>query len=1115
MLAGLWLVVSAVPSAAQATAQISGTVRDGSGAVLPGATITATQTETGITRSTVSNEGGFYTLASLPLGPYKLEVMLQGFRTFVQTDVVLQVNSSPVINVTLQLGQVAETITVQGQTAQVETRSLGVSTVVATAEQIPLNGRQSTDLITLSGLAVQTATAAPYTMNTGVNISVAGATGHSVQYNLDGASHLDLYTGTNMPLPFPDTLQEFRLVTSSQEASSGGHSGASVHAVTKSGTNEFRGDAFWFGRFSELNGQDPFQPRKDGLKRNQFGGVLGGPLLRNKAFFFAGYQGTTTRQSPLPTQNFVPTAAMIAGDFSQYIANNCPGAANLGRGVFGSGVVANGRLTLPLSPAAVAIASRLPKTNNPCGAVFSGNILDEDQHQVPVRIDIPRGNNTIFGRYLLTTDKIAIPYTLTPDDLLTTSGFGRDDRAQSLAGGLTTVLSNSMVNSVRVFGNWVKTDHPGPQYFGPRDVGINAFSYVDKSVTIFVPGAFGIGTPSNFLADLHDTHSNVGFNDDLTMLRGSHQFAFGGHYMRGRLNSVSQAWSRGFNLFAPVFTGLGVADFLTGFVTDFEQRPPNPENIVQDFFGVYAQDTWQVGPKLTLNYGLRWSPFLPMQFPEGDIYTFSLEKYQQGVRSTQIPTAPPGFSYPGDAGFNDKSGMNSHWGNVEPRVGVSWDPAGDGKMAIRAGGGLANDFIRQDLHENTSTVAPFRLSIVNAGVRLDDPYATVLGGNPFPYTFDPDNPRFPTQVPFQGFFPIPPDLKTTKQYSWNVGLQRQISPALFASATYVGTYLAHTWTAIELNPALYIPGNCAAGQYGLFAPGPCSQASNVNQRRVLYLQDPVKSMNLGYLTQLDDSGDQHYNGLLLNTTWRVGRTVNLAANYTWSHCFGLPWTSLTNNGANYLHQPYQNNGPVDIDLDKGPCSSSDNFGTSIDIRHIANVTLVVNTPTFDGTWARRLGSGWTLATVVRANSGTPLTPILGFDRALNGFQAGGAQPIPQRPNQLLADTASSARGEPCTPAPCREWLNPAAYGIPDVGAFGNATVGSIRGPHFWQWDQSFARQFAVGGGRQIELRAEAFNVTNSLRLGNPIVSMSNPRFGRIVSSAGGPRIVQLAARYIF
>src|SRR5436190_1628377 len=358
VLAATGLLASATPSAAQATAQISGTVHDASGAVLPGASITATQTDTGTTRSTVANESGFYTLPSLPLGPYKL--------------------------------------------------------------------------------------------NTGVNISVAGATAHSVQYNLDGASHLDLYAGTNMPLPFPDMLQEFRLVTGNQEASSGGHAGASVNAVTKSGTNTFRGDGFWFGRFSELNGQDPFQPQKDGLKRNQFGGTVGGPLLRNKVFFFAGYQGTTTRQAPLATQSFVPTAAMRTGDFSAYLANNCPGAANLGRGVFGPGVVANGRLTLPLSPAAVAVASRLPQTNNPCGAVFSGNILHENQHQIPLRVDYQRGKNTIFARYLITTDTVAMPYSLSPNDLLTTSGNGRDDRAQSAAGGVTSVLTANLVNSVRV-----------------------------------------------------------------------------------------------------------------------------------------------------------------------------------------------------------------------------------------------------------------------------------------------------------------------------------------------------------------------------------------------------------------------------------------------------------------------------------------------------------------------------------------------------------------------------------------------------------------------------------------------------------------------------------------
>ena len=230
-------------------------------------------------------------------------------------------------------------------------------------------------------------------------------------------------------------------------------------------------------------------------------------------------------------------------------------------------------------------------------------------------------------------------------------------------------------------------------------------------------------------------------------------------------------------------------------------------------------------------------------------------------------------------------------------------------MAIRASGSIANDFIRQDLHENTSSVTPFRLNVAMGGVRLDNPYATFAGGNPFPYTYNSQNPVFPTQIPFQNFFPIPPDLKTTKRSSWNVGFQRQITSSLFASATYVGTRLANTWTAVELNPGQYIPGNCVAGQYGLTAPGPCSNANNVNQRRLLYLQDPVKSANLGYMTQLDDGGSQRYNGLLLNMTWRHGRSVNLAGNYTWSNCYGLPVTTLTNTGANYLHQPYQNNGP--------------------------------------------------------------------------------------------------------------------------------------------------------------------------------------------------------------
>src|SRR5437867_7263534 len=266
------LVVCVLASAVgggQATAQISGTVRDASGAVLPGVEITATQTEQGIARTTITNETGFYVLPSLPLGHYRLEAALAGFRTFVQTGILLQVNSNIVINAALEVGQVAQTVEVQANAAQVETRSFGVGQVIETQRilDLPLNGRNVTDLVTLSGLAVQTAASRAFGMRTGVLISVVGGATDGVQYFLDGAPHINPFDGSGMPLPFPDALQEFRLSTSTQDASNGMHSGAAVNAVMKSGTNEFHGDLFEFVRNGEFNARDYFATKNDGLKR--------------------------------------------------------------------------------------------------------------------------------------------------------------------------------------------------------------------------------------------------------------------------------------------------------------------------------------------------------------------------------------------------------------------------------------------------------------------------------------------------------------------------------------------------------------------------------------------------------------------------------------------------------------------------------------------------------------------------------------------------------------------------------------------------------------------------------------------------------------------------------
>ena len=279
---------------AQAVSQISGIVRDQTGAVLPGVEVTATRTDTGIARTTITNETGNYVLPNLATGPYRLEAALPGFRTYVQTGIELQVGSAPVIPVVLNVGDVAETVQVEANASQVETQKLGVGSVMETQRilELPLNGRTPTDLIALTGAAVQTGSSPSYGQNTGVSISIAGGQGYGVYYGLDGAAHINYYDNTNLTLPFPNALQEFKVETSTQNAQAGTKSGGQVNSVTKSGTNAFHGDAFEFLRNASMNARNFFAAGTDGLKRNQFGGTIGGPIK-------TGYSSSrATRERP-------------------------------------------------------------------------------------------------------------------------------------------------------------------------------------------------------------------------------------------------------------------------------------------------------------------------------------------------------------------------------------------------------------------------------------------------------------------------------------------------------------------------------------------------------------------------------------------------------------------------------------------------------------------------------------------------------------------------------------------------------------------------------------------------------------------------------------------------
>src|SRR5438128_3126912 len=394
-------VVGRTAWAQATTAQISGTVKDQSGAVLPGVEITATQTASGAKRSVVSNETGNYVLASLPLGPYMLEAALPGFRSYVQSGIVLQVDASPTINIVLQVGQVTDQVEVQANAALVETHSSGIGTVVDNQRilELPLNGRNVTELVFLAGTATIGGSGFLNSVRNypTIMISVAGGISNWTAYNFDGVAHNDAYNSLNLPLPFPDALQEFKVESSAVPAQYGVHASAHVNVVTKSGTNELHGNLFEFVRNGIFNARDFFAPTRDTLKRNQFGGTLGGAIVKNKLFFFGGYQGTVQRSDPTQNTAYVPTPAMLRRDFTTLAGPTCQ-AKPLTLAP-SQGFVNNQIPPSLISPFALKVVARLPQTSDPCGKVNFGLRSNQSEQEI-ARLDWQASEkNSIFGRF--------------------------------------------------------------------------------------------------------------------------------------------------------------------------------------------------------------------------------------------------------------------------------------------------------------------------------------------------------------------------------------------------------------------------------------------------------------------------------------------------------------------------------------------------------------------------------------------------------------------------------------------------------------------------------------------------------------------------------------------
>ncbi|MBZ5502174.1 MAG: TonB-dependent receptor [Acidobacteriia bacterium] len=1159
---GLFLAATVVWAQTISTSQIRGTVTDESGAAVAGANVKLTQTATSAVRSATSAADGSYVFPALPVGSYQLEVTRQGFTKYLQTGIVLQVGVNPTIDVTLKVGAMTEQVTVEAQAAMVETQSTGVGQVVAPqqVQDLPLNGRQLTDLLTLTG-GVSQGRSFRASYPSSATPSIAGGAQGSVAYWLDGGTHNDPLSNQNLPLPFPDTVEEFKVETSSLPAQYGTHPSGAVNVVTKSGSNSFHGDVFEYLRndmFDAINTAydslgAPYV--KQPLKRNQFGGTIGGPIQKDKLFFFLGWQDTIQRSTNPATPVPIPTAAMQAGNFQA-----CLGT---GPGPLPAPFVNNIDPTWATdrSPIIKQLETYLPTPTNPCGTYNYQRPNSYTENQGLARIDYHLNNkNTIFGRYFITnlTQPPGAPnLPASQGGLLIAAIDGAADRVQSLTLGDTYLIGTNMVNSFRATGNRSVE----------RTVQNQTMSYAEllAAAGLPAPNVYQLGAPTfpKFLPDFRtqpglyglfpsipslQPYDTIEFSDDLALTHGAHQFSFGADFINLRAFATNYLLNQGQFAFDGSRTGVTLADFLLGqtsATSGFSQDAPIPSIQHQNVFALYAQDAWKVTRRLTVTAGLRWDPFFGHTDPKGHVVSISIPNLINNVHSTLYPTAPAGYLFPGDPGGPSGGKLTKNALNKwSPRIGVAWDPKGDGRMSIRAGFGMFYDFPNFSYDQfgfeepyGGAATAPAAgctttcLTNPWAAFSFTDQQAVVHTGDPFPQ-YVGTGPKNAAYLPGALVFSYPQTIKPTYVMQYNLSVEKQVGTSWLLSATYIGNQQRHLWGNNEANPG--IQGPCPSGTPGSYtlpsplgcaAPGPCPSflppficsgfgpffALNNNRLFKQYNAPGQGGPLYGETLLLEQGGTGNYNGLILSAQHRFAHHFTSSTNYTWSHCISDNSTTTLGFFLAVEAVPYTPR------ADRGNCPSADTH-------NVFNQSLVAESPKFSNHTTEILAGNWRVSVSALVKSGTVLsdfgvapTTVLDISGSGNGYT--------QRPN-VTGNPYCASKGRTC-------WLNPASFSWPHAYTYGNLRANSLFGPGAVVVNTALSRIFQIREGQQLEFRWEVFNLANHVNLYGPSGTGAGfpfpgvfPSFGKptpasitglgaIAQTTNDPRIMQFALKYKF
>jgi hypothetical protein len=1147
---------------------ISGTIKDQSGSAIAKASVTLLNPNTGVRESSTTDGRGAYTFPVLPVGNYILEVNYSGFKPYRRTGIAVDANSALVLDVILQVGQRNDAITVSDNSAHVETSSSQMGEVISgpTMTGVPLNGRSYTDLLALqSGVAPETSVTSSTVQDVGASalspsgdlnpgtVSINGQREFANSFMVNGS---DVEEDVNMGsaiIPNLDSIAEFRILTNNFDAEYGEYSGGQINVITKSGSNAFHGDLFEFLRNTNLDARNYFSPTRGSFNQNQFGGTLGGPVIRNKIFFYADYQGTRQTQGvdtgliPVPSMqersgNLSDLAGSLGGVVSgpawaSMLSGKFHYPVSVGEPYYFPGCTSTSACVLPAlqipvgawSAPAQHLLQYIPAPNQP-GNIFSTSAYNQILHdnKGALRLDANTRWGLFSAYYFLDNFSQENPYPTTQGGA-NVPGFEALNlgRAQLLNLGNTRTLSATAVNEFRFSYLRDSNDLGRPQgglgvnlasqgfQVGAGTPGIVPLSPQTEGVENIVFNNFSIGTNTNELEQANNTFQWL---DNFSKVIGTHTIKAGGEFHFDQVNTHAIAQFNGSFLFFGSQSGSDFADFLLGAPTQYNQSQLQPFYGRNKYLGLYAQDSWRLRTNLTVNYGLRWDRIEPWYEKYNQVATL-----EPGRQSVVFPTAPAGILFPTDPGVQRTLAPPGNK-DFAPRVGVVYSPSaasdsllakiigGAGQTSVRAGFGTFYTAIEALTIGVLAANAPYGTTYTSPTPPLfATPFvsaATGQGSQYFPVQLAPLNSSashpdanvdWSQYEPISGLpaYPTTNRIPYTEEYMFSI--QRQLSSNTVFSASYVGAQGHRLLALVEANPGdpalclqLMNPANLAPGQTpcGPFLEG--NTYITASNERINGTRGPLGS-NFGSDTNQATIGNSNYNALEVTLRHSSGR-LEILGGYT----YGKSLDQASNLGEEI--------NPIDPALSKAL--------SAFDVKHNFVVSYNYKLPLerlFGG--SNRWTEGWAISGITRFSTGFPVTLYNYGDNSLLGTEPNGVNNYGVDEPQYIA----GALGLNHNPRNGQSYFNTSLFSLQPLGEPGNAKRRFFYGPGIDNYDLAVIKNLPLTESKSLQFRFEGFNVFNHAQFYGPASvngNINSATFGQVVSAAA-PRLMQAAVKFVF